>query len=92
MNTLSVVFLTIDIMDVPIKVSGIYLNVTHQIIHIQAVLFSNLSLDFSSQSFKFWSKFAILPAFLGFSKGFIFFCTASFSFQEQSKESKMPTC
>ena len=43
-NTLGVFFLTID---VPIEVSGVCLNITNQVIHIQIVLFSYISLDFS---------------------------------------------
>ena len=56
--------------------------VTHQVIHIhvQAVLFSNLSLDFSSQSFKFWSKFTTACLFR-VNIGFITFCKSSFLFQ-----------
>ena len=42
----------------PIEVSGVCLNIINQVIHMQIVLFSYISLDFSSLSFKFWSKFA----------------------------------
>ena len=44
-NTMGVFFLTID---VPIEVSGVCLNITNQVIHIQIMLFSYISLDFSS--------------------------------------------
>ena len=54
-NTLGVFFLAID---VPIEVSGVCLNIADQVIHIQTMLFSHISLDFSSLSFKFLSKFA----------------------------------
>ena len=44
-NTLGVFFLTID---VRIEVSGVCFNITNQVIHIQIMLFSYISLDFSS--------------------------------------------
>ena len=44
-NTFGVFFLTID---VPIEVSGVCLNITNQVIHIQIVLSSYISLNFSS--------------------------------------------
>ena len=47
-------FLTID---VPIEVSRICLNVADQVIYIQIVLLPKIILNFSSQSFKFWSEF-----------------------------------
>ena len=53
-NTLIVFFLTID---VPIEVSRICLNVADQVIYIQIVLLPNVTLNFSSQSFKFWPEF-----------------------------------
>ena len=42
---LGCLFLTID---VPIEISGVCLNITNQVIHIQIVLFSYISLDLSS--------------------------------------------
>ena len=41
-------FLTIDI---PIEVSGVCLYITNQVIHVQFMLFPNISLGFTSQGF-----------------------------------------
>ena len=43
-NTLGVFFLTID---VTIEVSGVCLNITNQVVHMQIILFSYISLHFS---------------------------------------------
>ena len=53
-------FLTID---VRIEVSRICLNVADQVIYIQIVLFPNITLNFSSHSFKFWSEFFTVRLF-----------------------------
>ena len=61
-DALSVFLLTIY---VSIKVSGISLNVSNQVIDIQIMLLFDIGLYFPSQSFKFWPKFttAILQSF-----------------------------
>ena len=62
-----VFFLTID---EPIEVSRICLNVADQVIYIQMVLLPNIILNFSSQSFKFWSEFLTACLFC-FSMSFV---------------------
>ena len=45
-----VFFLSIDTL---IEVSGICLSITNHVVHIQIMLFPNISLDFSSLALKF---------------------------------------
>ena len=40
------------------RILGISLYTTNQVIHKQIMLFSNIHLDFSSEGFKVWMKFA----------------------------------
>ena len=66
-NTLIFFFLTID---VPTEVSRICLNIADQVIYIQIMLLPNVILNFSSQSFKFWSEFLTTRLFC-VSMGFV---------------------
>ena len=66
-NTLIVFFLTIDVL---IDVSRICLNVADLVIYIHIVLLPNGILNFSSQSFNFWSEFLTARLFC-FSMSFV---------------------
>ena len=66
-NTLIVFFLTIDVL---IDVSRICLNVADLVIYIHIVLLPNGILNFSSQSFHFWSEFLTARLFC-FSMSFV---------------------